>query len=45
MRRAMRHTHLLGAKDPVIYKLVESLNNEMGNAFPELINQKKIIFC
>ena len=43
MRRAMRHTHLLGAKDPVIYKLVDSLNNEMGDAFPELINQKKII--
>ena len=39
----MRHTHLLGAKDPVIYKLVDSLNNEMGDAFPELINHKKII--
>ena len=43
MRRAMRHTHLLGALDPVIYKLVEYLIREMGDAFPELIAQKSII--
>jgi alanyl-tRNA synthetase len=43
MRRAMRHTHLLGALDPVIYKLVEYLIKEMGDAFPELISQKSII--
>ncbi len=43
MRRAMRHTHLLGALDPVIYKLVEYLIKEMGEAFPELIAQKAII--
>ena len=36
MRRAMRHTHLLGATDPVIYKLVDYLCKEMGDAFPEL---------
>jgi Alanyl-tRNA synthetase len=43
MRRAMRHTHLLGALDPVIYKLVEYLIKEMGEAFPELVTQKLII--
>ena len=36
MRRAMRHAHLLGAKDPVMYRLVSSLVGEMGQAYPEL---------
>ena len=43
MRRAMRHTHLLGATDPVIFKLVDFLSNEMGIAFPELITEKSMI--
>ena len=43
MRRAMRHTHLLGATDPVIYKLVAFLINEMCEAFPELKNGQNII--
>ena len=43
MRRAMRHTHLLGSKDPIIYKLVPFLNKEMGNAFPELNVGQSII--
>ena len=43
MRRAMRHTHLLGASDPVIFKLVKSLIEQMGEAFPELITQKLTI--
>ncbi|MFS2318236.1 alanine--tRNA ligase [Maricaulis sp. D1M11] len=36
MRRAMRHAHLLGASEPVIWKLVEALKTEMGDAYPEL---------
>ncbi len=36
MRRAMRHAHLLGAKDPVMYRLVPALVREMGQAYPEL---------
>ncbi|WP_324754558.1 alanine--tRNA ligase [Roseovarius sp. Pro17] len=36
MRRAMRHAHLLGAKDPVMYRLVPALVTQMGQAFPEL---------
>ena len=43
MRRAMRHTHLLGASDPVIFKLVQSLIEQMGDAFPELVTQKSTI--
>src|ERR1700743_1242451 len=36
MRRAMRHAHLIGAKDPLMYRLVPSLVAEMGAAYPEL---------
>ncbi len=36
MRRAMRHAHLLGAKEPLMWKLVPTLVEEMGHAFPEL---------
>lgn len=43
MRRAMRHTHLLGATDPVIYKLVDYLCKEMGDAFPELNRENTLI--
>jgi alanyl-tRNA synthetase len=36
MRRAMRHAHQLGCKDPLMYKLVPSLIAEMGAQYPEL---------
>ena len=36
MRRAMRHAELLGAKDPLMWRLVPSLVREMGHAYPEL---------
>lgn len=36
MRRAMRHGHLLGSKEPQMHKLVPALVAEMGVAFPEL---------
>ncbi len=36
MRRAMRHIHLLGSKDPVMFRLVPELVAQMGQAFPEL---------
>ncbi|MDD3029529.1 MAG: alanine--tRNA ligase [Alphaproteobacteria bacterium] len=37
MRRAMRHAHLLGAKEPLIYKIVPELVTQMGAAYPELV--------
>ena len=43
MRRAMRHAHLLGAADPLIYKLVPALVREMGQAFPELSRAEPLI--
>ncbi|WP_448664544.1 alanine--tRNA ligase [Sphingomonas sp. CJ20] len=43
MRRAMRHAHLLGAKDPLMHRLVPSLVAEMGAAFPELIRAQPLI--
>ncbi|WP_340149629.1 alanine--tRNA ligase [uncultured Sneathiella sp.] len=43
MRRAMRHAHILGAKDPMVYKLVPTLIDEMGDAFPELHRAQSLI--
>lgn len=42
MRRAMRHAHLLGCNEPLIYKLVPSLIKEMGDAYPELSRSKSL---
>ena len=36
MRRAMRHAHLMGCQDPLMWQLVPALVREMGQAFPEL---------
>jgi alanyl-tRNA synthetase len=36
MRRGMRHAHILGARDPLMYRLVPTLVAEMGEAYPEL---------
>ncbi len=36
MRRAMRHAHLLGAADPLMYRLAPTLVEQMGEAYPEL---------
>ncbi|AXS41191.1 alanine--tRNA ligase [Breoghania sp. L-A4] len=43
MRRAMRHAKLLGAQDPVIFKLVPTLVREMGQAYPELVRAESLI--
>ncbi|QVM85822.1 alanine--tRNA ligase [Novosphingobium decolorationis] len=43
MRRAMRHAHLLGAKDPLMHRLVPALVAEMGQAFPELGRAQPLI--
>ncbi len=43
MRRAMRHAHLLGAKDPVMHRLVPALVAQMGQAFPELGQAQSMI--
>ena len=43
MRRAMRHAHLLGAKDPLMHRLVPALVRQMGAAFPELGQAQALI--
>ncbi|MCG7492612.1 alanine--tRNA ligase [Thalassobius sp. Cn5-15] len=43
MRRAMRHAHLLGAKDPVMHQLVPALVSQMGDAYPELRQAQPMI--
>lgn len=36
MRRAMRHAHLLGAKEPLMHRVFPTLLSQMGQAYPEL---------
>ena len=43
MRRAMRHAELLGAREPLMWKLVPTLTREMGQAYPELIRAEALI--
>jgi alanyl-tRNA synthetase len=43
MRRAMRHAELLGAKEPLMWKLVPTLTREMGQAYPELLRAEALI--
>jgi alanyl-tRNA synthetase len=43
MRRAMRHAELLGAREPLMWKLVPLLTREMGQAYPELIRAEALI--
>jgi len=43
MRRGMRHAHLLGCQEPLMWQLVPALVAEMGQAFPELVRAKALI--
>ena len=43
MRRAMRHAHLLGCVEPLMWRLVPALTKQMGEAFPELIRAESLI--
>jgi alanyl-tRNA synthetase len=43
MRRAMRHAQLLGAQDPLMWRLVPTLVREMGQAYPELSRAEALI--
>ncbi|MBO6719527.1 MAG: alanine--tRNA ligase [Rhizobiaceae bacterium] len=43
MRRAMRHAQLLGATDPLMWRLVPALVREMGQAYPELVRGQALI--
>jgi alanyl-tRNA synthetase len=43
MRRAMRHAHLLGAEEPLLWRLVPAIVREMGQAYPELVRAEALI--
>ena len=43
MRRAMRHAQLLGSKDPLIWRLLPTLVQQMGRAYPELVRAESLI--
>src|SRR5437588_1038601 len=43
MRRAMRHAQLLGAREPLMHRLVWALVRQMGQAYPELVRAEKLI--
>ena len=43
MRRGMRHAHLLGAQDPLMYRLLPTLVSVMGEAYPELRRAESLI--
>jgi alanyl-tRNA synthetase len=43
MRRAMRHAELLGAKEPLMWRLVPTLVREMGQAYPELVRAQALV--
>ena len=43
MRRAMRHVLMMGAREPVMYRLVPTLVRQMGAAYPELVRAEALI--
>jgi alanyl-tRNA synthetase len=43
MRRAMRHAHMMGCRDPLMYRLVAALVEVMGQAYPELVRAQPLI--
>ncbi|MFM8799482.1 MAG: alanine--tRNA ligase [Tagaea sp.] len=43
MRRAMRHAHIIGCKDPLMFRLVPTLVDLMGQAFPELVRAQALL--
>src|SRR5499433_3616876 len=43
MRRAMRHAQLLGAREPLMWRLIPTLVREMGQAYPELVRAEPLI--
>lgn len=43
MRRAMRHAHMLGAKDPLMHRLVATLVKLMADTYPQLLRAQSLI--
>jgi alanyl-tRNA synthetase len=43
LRRAMRHAHMMGAREPLLYRLVPALTRQMGAAYPEILQAESLV--
>ncbi len=43
LRRAMRHAHLIGCRDPLLWRLVPALVSLMGHAYPEIVRAEALV--
>jgi alanyl-tRNA synthetase len=43
LRRAMRHAHLMGSRDPLLHRLVPALIRQMGAAYPEIVRAEALV--
>jgi len=43
MRRGMRHSHTLGSKEPIFYRMIPTLIKEMSNSYPEIKRAEPLI--
>jgi alanyl-tRNA synthetase len=43
LRRAMRHAHMMGAKEPLLHRLVPALTRQMGAAYPEILRAEPLV--
>jgi alanyl-tRNA synthetase len=43
LRRAMRHAHMMGAREPLLHRLVPSLTRQMGAAYPEILRAEALV--
>lgn len=43
LRRAMRHAHMMGAREPLLYRLVPALVRQMGTAYPEIVRAEALV--
>ena len=42
MRRAMRHAHMIGSREPLLWRLLPALVTKMGQAYPELVRSEAL---
>jgi alanyl-tRNA synthetase len=43
LRRAMRHAHMMGAREPLLHRLVPALSRQMGAAYPEILRAEALV--
>ena len=43
LRRAMRHAHMMGAREPLLHRLVPALTRQMGAAYPEILRAEALV--